>query len=320
MPDRNYLKKIFLETFDKDFEILDDELQEMPVSQGGGRYWLVRVRPKSVGFFVVRYNYREKDSVSPYGEREIHIKVGKPGCRRNSWRWHPYANLCLGDAVILPISLHNYTNFTFSRFTKVERLKNRLAEEEAEVSKPPDDTSSLNLQTVENPAAAFLKYVGRGFREAVHRDLRGVSVGFDAMFEAQRPGRFNLRLTGRAPEGLREYLMKDAWEGNYHIIVVPGGAPLTLLAPNENISSYDSPDSKEPRSGSSQTYQTSIIFLQPGDRVKLGYLGKGLRRDTEEYRRMKESFKEVEPVIQLLPFSVKDAERYNDWIISYLPS
>jgi hypothetical protein len=311
-PDAARLRKLFVNTFGADLELLSDEVKDMGTSLG--RYWLVRVRPRRSGFFVVRYGnlYRLKNRSFPFIDHELHIKVAERGCKRIFAKYRAYAYLCLGDSLLLPISLNDSTSLKFSR-TSVDE---KGARQEAEATEEPDDLllARLDQRAVENPASAYLKYLGRGYHFMPHRDLSWITVTGRAAFEVKSPGRFNLRLSAGGPEPLKA----DREGRGVPLIIMPDGAPLTLIAPQERTVSYD--ERGQPRVYNSQVYQVSVLFLQPGDLLSLAFFAGRWHRMTEEWKTIQPLIKEVEPVIEQLPFSFKGGEGYDDWIIEYLPS
>jgi hypothetical protein len=315
-PDVARLRKLFVSAFGEDLELLSDEVKDMGVSLG--RYWLVRVRPKRTGFFIVRYSnlYRLKNTPLPFIDHEIHIKVAERGCRRSLMKYRAYAYLCLGDSLLVPVGLNDSTSLKFSRTSAEERI----ARQEAEAAEEPEapDFSGLDNQPVENPVETYLKYLGRGYNFMSHRDLAGITVVGNAAFQARTPGRLNLRLTARAPDRLKPYIKSEYERESVPVIILPDGAPLTLIAPQERTVSYD--ERNQPRVYNSQVYQVSVLFLQPGDTLKVAFFAERWRRDTKEWETIKPLVKEVEPVIGQLPFAFKGGYSYDDWLINYLPS
>src|SRR5436190_12717641 len=85
---------------------------------GGQLFWLVYVQPKRVGHFSIKYRYNYNGSLYSHVERELPFRVGEQGCLRGPQGHGLYSKFCLGDTIILPIAIENFTEHEFSlKFT-----------------------------------------------------------------------------------------------------------------------------------------------------------------------------------------------------------
>lgn len=53
------LRTKFIAAFEKDFDLVKDEMKTRTVERGGGTYWLAFVKPKRTGHFYLQYRYPE---------------------------------------------------------------------------------------------------------------------------------------------------------------------------------------------------------------------------------------------------------------------
>ena len=310
-PDRRLLRRSFDETFTKDFERLKDELTTRSNARGGGTYWLVRVRPKRSGSFYLKHRYKYKDSVHPkdplysYVEQELRIEVGERGCRRSLLDAVSYMSVCLGDTVILPFLVNNFTEHTFS-------LKSQYAQPgdvEAKRVEPYDE--GLLIDSVNNPASQYLKYVGRRAHLSPHR-APGYTLSFSITFEAQKPGRFNLTTGARLPNGQTS---APTQLSSYPIIIVDKDTPITVLASHEEVYGYNQRQTLSSTSGNS--YITSVIILQTGESLSLPYYSVSRRGISFEIDKP-DKLEEIVPIISQSPFHIDLEYNHNEWVINDL--
>jgi hypothetical protein len=165
---------------------------------------------------------------------------------------------CLGDTVILPFVLNDYRGHTFS-------FAYRSPAGPPPGSAPLPEGLVPATDSVANPAAAHLRYLGTHAYVMQHRALGGTVV-HSATFEARAPGRFNLGVTVREP-GVPPGPASPS--GSVPVIVVPRGQPVTVLLANESVTSVDSLHRFSSHTGSQ--YLTTHLLLQPGDRVSFEY-------------------------------------------------
>jgi hypothetical protein len=304
------LRDALTDALGDNFEIVNDGLRRRSDWHGGGLFWLAQLRAKRAGAFYVKYKYRYKDHVHPedplyeFVERQTLISVGPRGCARA-----PRSNsVCVGDTVILPVVVNDFTEHSFN----ITAQPFAPANESAEKALRDADGAGLYAAPVKNPAAKFLKYLGsRGFYSP-HR-APGYTMSFYATFEAVRPGSFNLSLGLSAPAAGTK-----AIDGSVPFVIVERGAPITILSSSESVHGYTERFS----SNGGDNYMTTPLILQPGDRITLqyhGYRRSGFSSEGENEAALEASVKDYPPVITLLPFDV-DAERdFNEWVVEFLP-
>jgi hypothetical protein len=321
--DLSQLRRAFVEAFGEDFEFVREESERLSTWNGGGRFWLVHAKPKRSGHFKLKYKYRYVDRANPknplyeFVEHEMPVWVGPRGCRRRV-QDRNYTDVCLGDTIVIPVVLDNFTGHTFSLSGRELRpLSEPLAESlEMEVAARAKEDEKLHAEPVANPAGEFLKYVGSSAHYSPHR-APGFTMSFYATFEAVKPGAFNLSLGARVKGDLPLGLSSGG--GGVPVIIVERGAPLTLLASGEYVNSYGGGFS----SGTGNGYLTTPLIMQPGDRITLpfhGYSVRGFQRKEKSESDPAVAVKQVEPVIRMSPFYVNPEEGFNQLIVDHLPA
>jgi len=305
-PDAAMLRKKFVAAFGRDFDLVKDELTTRAVERGGGTYWLAFVRPKRPGQFYLQYRYLESDPL-PIREHEIRLSIGPEGCRRGTPVSGIYTRFCLGDTIIVPVLVNNYPGHEF-KLGKAEYTNEREDPSESKRKSPALDTSPID-----NPAAPTLRYVGRASHRLFHR-IPGYTLSLNAAFVAASPGRMNL-LVNTAGD-------TSGYDG-VPIIVVPVGAPATLIAGHEEVRGYDKGfDGRDYRSWSSNNYMINVLILQPGDRFTVNYFS--IVRDSDYVgghfgEAGPDPSENLKPVIQVRPFAPDPGYEFTEWMIHYLP-
>ena len=318
------LRRSFIEAFGRDFKLVQDEVARRSTWHGGGQFWLVHAKPKRSGHFQLKYKYRYVDTVNPtdplyeFVEHEMPIWVGERGCRRRV-QDRNYTDVCLGDTVILPFVLGNYTGHTFSLTSREFQPESDSHNKSSrlEMAARAESDKKLYAEPVVNPAAEYLKYVGSIAHYSPHR-APGFTMSFHATFEALKPGSFNLSLGARVANDLPLGLTGGGGGGGVPVIVVEREAPVTMLASGEYVNSYSGRFS----SGTGNGYLTTPVIMQPGDRITLqfhSYGARGFRRETKAEADPKVAVKQVAPVIRMLPFYVNPEDGFNQLIVDYLP-
>ncbi|HEU4597595.1 MAG TPA: hypothetical protein VFS10_20880 [Pyrinomonadaceae bacterium] len=315
------LRRAFVEAFGEDFELVRDELARRSTWHGGGQFWLAHAKPKRSGHFKLKYKYRYVDRVRPkdplyeFVEHEIPVRVSPRGCRRRV-QDRNYADVCLGDTIIVPVVLDDFTGHTFTLTGReLQPPSEPLAESlKMEVAARAEGDKKLHAEPVPNPAAEFLKYVGSSAYSSPHR-APGFTMSFYATFEALKPGAFNLSVGARVADDLP---LGSGRGGGVPVIIVERGAPLTLLASGEYVNSYGGGFS----SGTGNGYLTTPLIMQPGDRITLqfhGYSVRGFGRERGAEADPSAAVKKVAPVISMRPFYVNPEEGFNQLIVEHLP-
>ena len=277
---------------------------------GGQLFWLVYVQPKRVGHFSIKYRYNFNGSLYSHVERELPFRVGKQGCLRSPQENGLYGKFCLGDTIILPIAIENFTEHEFSlKFTDEDVRDEPIS--------PSADSESLHLPP--NPVANHLEYTGNRSHKSLHR-AGGYTLHRYATFEARKPGRFNLALSS---SDNRPVVIPA--RGGLTIIVVDRTTPITAIAGRENVEGFSKGyDGREylSSSGGGTSYLTNVLILQSGDRFTFEYNSERHSADDERKEPASETFgppKDKSPVIHKLPFAFDPNWDYNEWIKNYLP-
>ena len=245
------------------------------------------------------------------------VWVGPRGCRRRV-QDRNYTDVCLGDTVIIPVVLENFSGHTFTLAGRdIQPPSEPLAESlKMEVAAREEEDKKLHAESVANPAAEFLKYVGSQAHYSPHR-APGYTMSFYATFEALKPGSFNLSVGARVSDELPLGLMSGGG-GGVPVIIVEKGTPLTLLASGEYVNSYGGRFS----SGTGNGYLTTPLIMQPGDRITLqfhGYSVRGFRSEAKGAPDPSAVIKQVSPAISVRPFYVNPEEGFNRLIVEHLP-
>lgn len=295
----------------ENFEVVSDRLARRSTWNGGGVYWLAHLRAARPGGFHVKYRYRYKDRFRPkdplydFVERDTFIHVGPRGCART-----PSGNrVCVGDTVILPVVLEDFTEHTFTLSAEPYSPE---SESFGSSWRDAEDAVLLREPVANNTAAEFLKYVGSRAHYSPHR-APGFTLTFYATFEAVRPGSFNLTLgLTPPPAGLQ------AIDGSVPVVVVARGEPITILSSGEHVHGYDEHFSSD----GGENYMTTPLILQPGDRLTLPYYSysvRGFSEGGESEEQLEASVKDKPPAVTLLPFDYDPEEAFNEWLAGFLP-
>jgi hypothetical protein len=302
-PDTARLRQALATAFGEEFEIVRTELST-GIAERGGTFWLVHARPRRSGDYELRYRYQYRDRVRPHDplythvEHTSYVRVGASGC----WRRREGKDVCLGDTIILPFVVDDYTGHTFTLGRRGSTASGGAGEREP----PPPLEMAPEVDSVANPLSAHLRYLGTTSQEMLRRSGGG-SVVYSAEFQAVAPGSFNLSLNGGASAA-----------GSIPIVIVPRGQPVTVLLANETVVGTDQLQGFSSHTGNQ--YLTALLLLQPGDRISLEY-----RHHTFSARQEREQgsragrMEDVVPVITRLPFHLDTGERFNAWIAPHFP-
>lgn len=304
-----------------EFEIVRHVLTRRSTYHGGGAYWLAHVRPKRPGSFTLKYVYRYEDPFTKNEPRETRAEhtfsfhVGPRGCWRRPEHMASAFEPCLGDTVILPFALDAYrrvyTGHTFEFKARPAAPRDAPTGPEGwELTLMKEQDAKLRRDEVVNPLAAHLKYLGSTAGVRPHRN-GGLTADYYATFEAVRPGRFNLQLGVSAPAAPER---GGAAPGGVPVVIVARGTPVTWLAAQEAVSEYTGGFS----SHAGNSYHTSPVIMQPGERLTLRYHG-FTRRGFGAGRAPGVEESHFPPVITRLPFAVNPDDGFNEWLIKHLP-
>jgi hypothetical protein len=307
-PDAATLRTKFVAAFGKDFDLVRDEMKTASGARGGSVYWLAFVKPRRMGHFYLQYRHQESNPLEST-EHEVRVSIGPEKCRRGTPSGGVYTRFCLNDTLIIPVLVDTYRGHEF-KLVKAEYTK-----EKKELPGSTADPPGLNKSPIENPASPTLRYAGRAAQKSMHR-APGYTLGLIAEFVAASPGRLNLLVSPFGSEtGLRG-------RDNVPIIVLPLGAPATLIAGREEVRGYrKGSDGTDYRSTSSNSFMTNVLILQPGDRVSVPYFSivrsseyVGGRFNISDH----DPAEDLEPVIKVRPFAPHTGYDFTEWIVEYL--
>jgi hypothetical protein len=294
------LRRVLTETVGEHFEVARDRLTQRSNWHGGQLYWLAYLRARRPGEYYVRYKYRYTDRVKPkdplytFVEHQTLVRVGERDCPRQ-----PRHNfVCVGDTVILPVLVNDHTEHTFS----LESQPYTPGDAATAKTLRAMDEAGLYREPVPNPAAGFMKYLGSSAHYSPHR-APGYTVNFEATFEAVAPGSFNL----------------SAGASSMSIVVVEPRAPIVVLSSGDNVHGYTERFSSR---GGGNSYRTTPVILQVGERLTLrygGYSRRGLSAGGENEMAIEASIKDNLPTITLQPFRFDPAQDFNEWVVEFLP-
>ncbi|HEX6182724.1 MAG TPA: hypothetical protein VFZ44_02355 [Pyrinomonadaceae bacterium] len=310
------LRRALTEAVGEHFEVARARLARRSNWHGGQLYWLAHLRAKRSGGFYVRYKYRYKDHANPHDplytfvEHQTFVNVGPRGCERRP----RYNSVCVGDTLLLPVLVNDYTEHTFS----VEAQPFTPGDESTRKSLRNMEVAGLYQEPVPNPAEEFMKYVGRRAHYSPHRAM-GYTMTFHATFEAVKPGSFNLAVGTMMPAAEPQSPAAMAAAGSVPVVVVAPGTPITVLSFKDDVHGYTERFSSR---GGGTSYLTTPIILQVGERLTLQYLSysrRGRRAGGENEEALEASVSEHRPAITLLPFSVDPARDFNEWLVEFLP-
>lgn len=304
-PDTARLGQALADAFGENFEIVHTELGS-GLYERGGRFWLVHATPRRSGMFELRYRYDYRDLTRPedplytHVEHTSSIRVGERGCRRRLRG----TDVCLGDTVILPFVVSD-TGHTFA-LTFREPSADGFTDS-------VDTQAARGTEPVPNPLSEHLGYVATHRYEMPNRARtgRGRTVT-SAEFVAVAPGRFNLSLSSTPSAA-----------GSVPIVIVPRGQPVTVLLANERITASHA--TRRFASHWGNQYLTTVLLLQPGDRITLEYTPPGGGTDALEPFSASTGAADSlagsnAPVIARFPFQVDPADRFNAFIVDHLPA
>ncbi len=315
-PDTAQLRQALADAFGDDVEIARTEFSD-GTPERGGTFWLVYAAPRRSGNYELSYRYDYRDHVRPenplytHVEHTSYIRVGEAGC----WRRREGRDVCLGDTIILPFVISDYTGHTF-RFSR----RALPADEELPVSAHLFHLDTAGSGAIPNPLAAHLRYLGSHSYEMLRRNGGG-SVVYSATFEAVAPGSFNLAVSSRPADGAPHELSPY---GSVPVIIVPRGQPVTVLLANETVVGRDEKHGFSSHSGNQ--YLTTALLLQPGDHITLQYGSRplpgpryGRPPGASTISNDTAPATDPVPVIAGFPFHLGAEERFNAWIAEHLP-
>jgi hypothetical protein len=285
--------------------LLKDQLNEQNSSANAGSYWLAYIQPKKTGHFAIKYRYNYNGKLYSHVETELRFRVGKTGCRRGPLGYGRYSKFCLGDTIILPIAVENFTEHEFS-FKFTDEFVNDV-----------DWTTDTDLNTTAptaNPLSPNFAFIGARSAVQLHRSL-GYTLQRYATFEAKAPGRFNLTVSTIPPAG--------ATAGGYPVIVLDRNTPITALLANEQVEGFSmgfNGQEYSSSSGGNTSYLTEVLVIQSGDQFTFEYGTEVHSGRSEREEKPLETKDLPPPYIEKLPFSFDKTWGYTGWIQDWIVS
>ncbi len=329
LSDEARLRVQFVAAFGKDFNLAKSEFKTRSNARGGGTFWLAYLEPKRTGYFYLQHRYQDSDPLYSHVEQEIHLGVGPKGCHRGAPYAGTYSRFCLGDTIIFPMLINNFTEHEF-KLVKAEYSNGDSDWETfADLHSESSDQNLDQTPIANNPAAESLRYIGRSSHKMLHRSP-GYTLEWYAEFEAVKPGRFNLEVSAAPRDSspgvpLTGVASAASASSGVPIIVVARDTPVTMIAGHEEVRGYRMGfDGREYVSSTSgNSYMTSLMILQPGDRISLRYFSVVHRQESFGERssgsEKSDKVDDVKPLISKHPFSLNADYDFNEWLIGYLP-
>jgi hypothetical protein len=155
--DLNQLKRAFTAEFNKDFQFIKGELTTHTVGTEKQQYWLAHIKPKQTGFFTIKYGYQFADKFYAEGETEMKIAVGGKNGSRYPQIIREIGYFCLGDTIIVPVRLSNFSRHNFTLKSKYAS-SNDIEESRKTYNIYPN---LVENEKIVNPLETHIKYVSR---------------------------------------------------------------------------------------------------------------------------------------------------------------
>jgi hypothetical protein len=311
MLDAAVLRARLVAAFDQDFDLLKDEFK---TRRGGGIYWLAHLKPKRTGRFYLQHTYKDPHESYSHIEQEVRVGVAPKGCGRGLPFAATYTRICLGDTIIFPVCIDDFTRHRF-KLIRADYPKADSDWKTFDDSRPEMRGPGFDRTPIANPVVELLRYEG-SYSVKAALAYPGYTIQWYAVFEAMKPGRFNLEVTAANASTTAAFSIQP-------IIVVAPGAPVTMVAAQENLRFFSKrKQGQELRASSSgNSYVMDLMILQPGDRISLPYhsftrnlqyegmYGTGITADPTD----------IKPVIIVHPFSLDPNYNVNEWVVGFLP-
>jgi hypothetical protein len=322
--DLDQLRRDFVAVVGKDFELVKDEMKERSNASGGGTYWLAHIKPKRPGSFKLIYRYNYNVPHYSHVEREFGLNVGRKGCRRGVPNYGSYHRFCVGDTIIFPVAIYNFTEHAFSLTSQEYTPEDDAVWEKVY---PASVDVGADQSRVINPVAEQLKYVGSSSYRLLHRNGGYTLEGY-AVFEVQSPGRFNLTVSANYPDLQSAVLSGVGASGGVPIMVVSRDTAVTLLASHHEVRGYTMGfNGKEYVSSvSGDAYMVDLMILQPGDRISVKYFTTIRSPNYERRERAANDQRAGDdldnippPLIYKNPFVLNTEYNFTEWLADYLP-
>ena len=303
-PDTAQLRSALAAELGASFEIARAELRTARPERAG-TFWLVHLRPYRVGHYRLSYTYEYRDRIRPDDPLYTHVehasilRVGEEGC----WRRHEGKDVCLGDVLIIPVVAGDDGGFFTGHVFTLTRLADPAGTpaHTHSAESPPEDG------TIANPAAPHLRYLGMLVEEMPHRNGGSTTIHY-AHFAAEAPGSFNLAVRSSTSDSTSQ----AGASGSTPVVIVPRGHPVTVLLTNERVRAYDETGRFASHRGNQ--YLTTVLVLQPGDRIKLPFHTISIygRAGSADEFAVTDRFV---PAVSVFPLQIPARYAFNAWIV-----
>jgi hypothetical protein len=313
MLDVAVLRARLVAAFDQDFDLLKDEFKTRSVGHGGGIYWLAHLKPGRTGRFYLQHTYHDPHENYSHIEQEVRVGVAPKGCRRGLPFAATYTRICFGDTFIFPVYIDDFTRHQF-KLIRADYPNAGNNWKTFDDSRPEMREPGFDRTPIANPAIESLRYEG-SYSVKSALAYPGYTLQWYTVFEAIKPGRFNLEVTAANASRNAYY--------THPIIVVAPGAPLTMMPAWEDLRFFSRSKHGQEQRGSSSgnSYVTDLMILQPGDRISLPYYS--FTRNLEYEGRFGAGIgadpTDIKPVIRVHPFSLDPNFNINEWVVGFLP-
>ena len=268
-PDGQTIEQAFREAMKDDWETVG---HRVATAERLGPCCLLEARPRGAGYFAVRCEVGHDPAVhKDRGERERYtwfLAVGERGARRRHARGvygsYTYPFACVGDSVTFPVSAHpmNVSHRFFPepfepRETDVREKLDRASEPSADGDAPPPAARAREgpKVTVGNDAEEHLALLRASSDGMVSRGGDFALFYIAGVFEARKPGRFNVRVTAPAESAMRL--------DGLSVVIVGDDAPLRTLATRADRVEYKG----KVRVSSTEHVEPGTLFMRQGDRL-----------------------------------------------------
>lgn len=240
------LRKAFIETFKADFDIVGDRL----AMRDGNKepYWLVTLRPKKAGFFIIRYDWKMK-LTEPHrpghverGSYEHRLTIAEKGADRaislfgpTYWATRPLA--CVDDDIVIPILVvAGFSELQFSTKSFDEESARRTQELDARdvdlVRDYGDTEYKLTVPDDLKENLELVRAIGRSIRS---REGSRLSVNQRAVFRAMRPGRFGLSFSVKEEENTDHTRVDMLLPKDKEKRIVPMIVPIVIVSRDSRV-------------------------------------------------------------------------------------
>lgn len=281
------LHRDFIAVFEKNFEILDHRFE---LDQRKIEYWVVDIRPRRAGWFVVRYDFKADDPIAKPKREELHsyeylLQIGEKGQPRIHYgstdacrSIFPLADV--GDTIRISVFVHpSARDHQFFSESQRPGYFEAWQKDVARRSNVPDQME--NRLTIDNQLNAHLELIGSSASSfANHSGNSPPRHVLGGVFKAVLPGSVSIHVEAdyarpTTREGMMDPMMGMPGmagmlpPGNpripLHVMIVPREDAITLSP--LDVQTTRSRD--EFRSNSGLDYPTHDLIMREGDLLSL---------------------------------------------------